>query len=221
MKTEAFQKVFEQASDPEKGQQMQAYLKGQFPFYGLQAASRRKIQSDLFKSFQARKQPLDLAFVQDCWDQDKREFQYLAIDYLRMKENELGADHLPFLVELIETKSWWDTVDMLAAASIGSILKGHEELIMKYADQWIDSGNFWLQRTAILYQLKYKEEMDFVRLKRYCLKLQDEKEFFIRKAIGWILREASKRSPEQVKDILESGHFSGLTVREASKYLEK
>lgn len=221
MKIEAFQHAFEQAASAEKGEQMQAYLKGQFPFYGLQAAERRKIQTVLFRSFHARKEPLDLNFIQDCWREEKREFQYLAIDYLRIKEKELKAEDLPFLVELIEKKSWWDTVDMLAAASVGSILKDREDLIEQYADAWIHSDNFWLQRTAILYQLKYKEKMDFVRLKRYCLQLQTDKEFFIRKAIGWILREASKRNPEEVKDILQSGSFSGLTVREASKYLDK
>ena len=221
MKIKEFRTAFEQASDPQKGRQMQAYLKDQFLFYGLQAAERRKIQTMLFRSFHARKEPLDLNFVQDCWQEEKREFQYLAIDYLRMKEKELKADHLPFLVELIEMKSWWDTVDMLAAASVGSILKGREDLIKQYADAWIQSDNFWLQRTAILYQLKYKEKIDFVRLKRYCLQLQTDKEFFIRKAIGWILREASKRNPEEVKDILQAGSFSALTVREASKYLDK
>lgn len=221
MEINAFQTAFEQAANPEKGAQMKAYLKGQFSFYGIQAGQRRMIQNKLFREFQAKKEPMDMNFIRLCWEQDEREYQYLAIDYLRIKEKELKADHLPFLVSLIESKSWWDTVDMLAAASVGSILKGNESLIDQYVESWIDSDDFWLRRTAILYQLKYKEEIDFERLKRHCLKLQDEKEFFIRKAIGWILREASKCNPIEVKDILESGHFSGLTIREASKYLDQ
>lgn len=221
MKIEPLKVAFQEVADPIRAEQMEGYLKGQFAFYGILAAKRREIQKKCFRQMNAKAEPIDLEFVRACWEEEKREFQYLAIDYLRLKQKELDESDLPMLVELVLAKSWWDTVDMLAAAVIGEILKGQAELISRYPDQWIEAENFWLRRTAILFQLKYRDEMDFKRLKRYCLKNQSEKEFFIRKAIGWILREASKRNPEEVKLILSAGEFSGLTIREASKYLDK
>lgn len=221
MKIGPLKEAFQEIADPIRAEQMEGYLKGQFAFYGISAAKRREVQKKCFRQMNAKAEPVDLEFVRACWEEERREFQYLAIDYLRLKQKELNVSHIPLLVDLVLAKSWWDTVDMLAAAVIGGILQGHPELLSRYPDQWIEADNFWLRRTAILYQLKYREEMDFKRLKRYCLKTQSEKEFFIRKAIGWILREASKRSPEEVESILSAGEFSGLTIREASKYLDK
>jgi 3-methyladenine DNA glycosylase AlkD len=221
MKIEPLKEAFQEIFDPVRAEQMKGYMKGQFAFYGIPAAKRRRVQKEWFRKLNAKAEPLDLEFVRGCWGEDEREFQYLAIDYLRLKQNELTGSHIPMLIDLVLTKSWWDTVDMLAAAILGGILQGEPELIDRYPDRWIEAENFWLRRTAILFQLKYREEMDFERLQGYCLKNQNEKEFFIRKALGWILREASKQNPEEAKTILSAGDFSGLTIREASKYLDK
>ncbi|BES65485.1 DNA alkylation repair protein [Gottschalkiaceae bacterium SANA] len=221
MKIDPFKKEFQEIANPDRARQMKAYLKGQFDFYGIPAGERRRVQKKCFLKMSAKSEPLDLFFVRACWDEDEREYQYLAIDYLRLKQKELDESHIPMLIDLILSKSWWDTVDMLASAVLGGILLGKPELMTRYPDQWIESENFWLKRTAILFQLKYRDDMDFDRLKRYCLENQNDKEFFIRKAIGWILRQASKGNPDQVKMILSAGDFSGLTIREASKYLDK
>ena len=221
MKIDPFKKGFQEISNPARANQMKAYLKGQFAFYGIPAGERRLVQKELLLKTNAKSEAVDLEFVRACWAEEEREFQHLAIDYLRMKQKELNESHIPMLIDLILSKSWWDTVDMLATAILGGILHGKPELMNLYPDQWIESENFWLRRTAILFQLKYREDMDFERLKRYCLENQTEKEFFIRKAMGWILREASKHNPDQVKIILSAGNFSGLTIREASKYIDK
>ncbi len=221
MKIQPLKEAFQAIADPVRADQMKAYLKGQFEFYGIPASGRRQVQKEWFLKLNAKSEPVDLEFVRACWAEEEREFQYLAIDYLRLKQKELNGSHIPLLIDLVLTKSWWDTVDMLASAIIGGILLGKPELIGEYPDQWIEDENLWLRRTAILFQLKYREAMDFERLQRYCLKTQGEKEFFIRKAIGWILREASKQNQEEVKLILSAGEFSGLTIREASKYIDK
>jgi 3-methyladenine DNA glycosylase AlkD len=221
MKIDLFKKGFQEIANPDRAKQMKAYLKGKFAFYGISAGERRRVQKECFLKMNAKSEPLDLLFVRACWEEDERECQYLAIDYLRLKQKELNESHIPMLIDLVLSKSWWDTVDMLASAVLGGILLGKPELMTRYPDQWIESENFWLRRTAILFQLKYRDDMDFERLKRYCLENQNEKEFFIRKAIGWILREASKHNPNKVKMILSAGDFSGLTIREATKYLDK
>lgn len=221
MKIKPLKEAFQEIADPVRADQMKAYLKGQFDFYGIPASGRRQVQKEWFRKMNAKAEPVDLGFVRECWAAKEREFQYLAIDYLNMKKKELNGSHIPLLIDLVLTKSWWDSVDMLASAILGEILHGDPDLIEQYPDQWIEDENLWLRRTAILFQLKYRNEMDFERLRRYCLKTQGEKEFFIRKALGWILREASKQSPEEVKTILSAGDYSGLTIREASKYLDK
>jgi 3-methyladenine DNA glycosylase AlkD len=221
MKIDPFKKRFQEIANPDRARQMKAYLKGQFDFYGIPASERRCVQKECFLEMKAKSEPLDRLFVRACWEEDERECQYLAIDYLRLKQKELNESHISMLIDLVLSKSWWDTVDMLASAVLGGILLGKPELMDRYPDQWIESENFWLKRTAILFQLKYRDDMDFERLKGYCLENQNEKEFFIRKAIGWILRQASKYNPDEVKMILSAGNFSGLTIREASKYLDK
>ncbi len=123
------------------------------------------------------------------------------------------------LETVIKTKSWWDTVDSLAGNVIGTLCTNEPELIPSHILKWADSDNIWLVRSAILFQLKFKENTDTELLSSIIINNRDTKEFFINKAIGWVLREYSKTNKIWVRTFLESNTLNSLSVREASKYL--
>jgi len=155
------------------------------------------------------------------WNEPEREFQYAALFLLEKNTKKLTSEHIELAEKLIITKSWWDTVDYLAANIVGTILKKQPKLISTYAEKWIHSNNIWLQRTALLFQLKYKKETDELLLYRYIRTCISSKEFFIQKAIGWVLREYSKVDPDSVIRFVESEDLPALSRREALKVINK
>jgi len=159
-------------------------------------------------------------FIQLLWDDPHRECQYIATDLMGSIKKKLGLDWIDFLEQLILSKSWWDTVDFLAPNLIGNIFARNVEIGYTYTDRWIESDNFWLQRSALIYQLRYKDKVDFERLTRYILRRKNSDEFFVQKAAGWALRQYSKFDSEAVREFLsENGDLARLTTREGSKYL--
>ncbi len=122
---------------------------------------------------------------------------------------------------LIISNSWWDSIDFISPKLVGYVFKTYPELIPTYTDKWIESDNFWLQRSAILFQLKYKQNTDFELLKSIILRLNTEEEFFIRKSIGWALREYSKTNPKAVKDFIENNELKPLSAKEGLKFIVK
>jgi 3-methyladenine DNA glycosylase AlkD len=157
-----------------------------------------------------------IATAQRLWALPEREFQYAALDLLARAAPALTADALQAVETLIVTKSWWDTVDALASGVVGRIVLAHPATAATM-DRWLDHESMWLRRSAILHQLKWKERTDQERLFRYCLARADENEFFIRKAIGWALRQYSWTNPEAVRAFVAAhdGELSGLSKREA------
>jgi 3-methyladenine DNA glycosylase AlkD len=127
-------------------------------------------------------------------------------------------DAIQFLEKLLTTKSWWDSVDSIAPLA-GEMARKYPELIDETMNHWSVDDNFWLRRSAILFQLKYKQQTNEDLLYDYIVKNADSKEFFIQKAIGWALREYSKTNPESVKAFIEGNHLAPLSIREGSKYL--
>lgn len=197
---------------------MSAYMKNQFPFLGLKKPVRSRLQGSLLKECKKEKS-INWDFVKMCYSLPEREFQYLAIDYLiTLKKYILPCD-IVIIEELILEKSWWDTVDMLAGTIVGELCSRNNDLISNYILKWASSDNLWLKRSSILFQLKYKENTDKELLKNIIFRNSGSSEFFINKAIGWILREYSKTDKTWVKEFIENNKLSPLSVREGSKYL--
>ena len=113
-----------------------------------------------------------------------------------------------------------DTVDFLASNMVGMHFKRFPNLIPEYTSKWMASGNIWLQRTCLLYQLKYKENTNTSLLYSWIHSLMDSKEFFIQKAIGWILREYSKTAPAEVIDFIHNTNLKPLSKREGLKWMK-
>lgn len=212
--------ALEAVAKPEDVEQMTAYMKGNFAFLGVRSpAARTAAKPFLAAGKEAEAEEL-VRFVDDCWAQPEREFQYVGCLMLRRWVKKLDASNLEDLDRLIVNKSWWDTVDSLAAWSVGPLVLANRELA-EVMDRWIHSENMWLARTAIIHQLSYKGDTDEDRLFSYAELRAEDTEFFIRKAIGWALRQHARLRPDEVQAFVTANEdqLSGLTKREALKHL--
>ncbi|TAE07534.1 MAG: DNA alkylation repair protein [Bacteroidetes bacterium] len=126
---------------------------------------------------------------------------------------------LELVESLIITNSWWDSVDYLAPRIAGKLFSRFPEQIERYTSRWIESDNFWLQRSAIIFQLAYKTKTDSALLFAYVERRKDSKEFFIQKAIGWALRQYARSAPQAVRDFVNHTDLAPLSRREALKHL--
>ena len=210
-------KAYYAAADSATATGMAAYMKNQFAFLGLQKPQRAALSRD-FLAAKKKDKTVDWDFVFKCFELPEREFQYLGMTYLMDVKNRLAADDIHRMEALIVTKSWWDTVDMLAVIA-GDIILRHQELKEKVVIGWMTGDHLWLRRVSILFQLKYKQQTDTEFLSRAILQNCNTKEFFLNKAIGWALREYSKTDAQWVRDFLAAHTLSALSVKEASKYI--
>lgn len=209
--------TFYQAANPQKAIAMEAYMRNQFKFLGITAPERKILTRDFFKTID--RATIDWEFVQQCWEKDEREFQYLAIAYLTKVKQRLTVEDIPRLRQLIVTKSWWDTIDSLDKF-VGYVALHHPTVEATLLD-WSTDDNIWLRRVAIDHQILRKEQTNPVLLEKIICHNFGQKEFFINKAIGWSLRDYSKTNPEWVKAFIarHQDQMAPLSIREASKYI--
>ena len=212
--------VFAAAADPERAVAMRAYMREQFPFLGIPSPQRRALAREVLTGL-ARPTAEDLRRVAlACWERPEREYQYFACDWLRRHVAVCPAGFVDTARQLVTARSWWDTVDSLAAHLVGPLVRRHPELVSTM-DDWVRDEDMWLARAAILHQLGYREATDADRLFSYCLLRAGHRDFFIRKAIGWALREYARTDPDRVRTFVRSheGRLSPLSVREAVQHL--
>jgi 3-methyladenine DNA glycosylase AlkD len=211
---------FEAARDEVRAPAMAAYMRDQFPFLGLSASTRRALARTALTGLPKPTEPELAEIARGCWARDEREFQQFACDYLTTHLGVPGPDFLRVAEDLITTKSWWDTVDPLATRFVGGLVRRHPTLTARM-DDWSESDNLWLIRTAILHQLHYGAETDTTRLFAYCTRQAAHQDFFIRKAIGWALRHYARTDPGAVRAYLsdQATRLSPLSLREATKHL--
>ncbi len=212
---------YEANASPAKATQMKAYMKDQFEYLGLPSPLRKEL-TKTFYSGQGLPQAEQLeSIVSACWQMPYREYKYFAMELMVKMKKKVGHDAIHLYERLITEESWWDTIDLIAPSLVGYHFMEYPEERTKYLNKWLKSGNIWLQRSCILFQLKYKLDTDTRLLGSIVLKLKDSKEFFIRKAIGWSLREYSKTDPGFVVRFVQTHELSGLSHREALKWLER
>ena len=197
---------------------MSKYMQDKFSFLGVRGATRTEIYKKYFPDARKTK-TIDWDFVENCWNKEEREFQYVVVYYLKAMQKFLKREDISRLKYLIVTKSWWDTVDLLAKV-VGSLvirIEGYDQIML----EWSKDSNIWLKRVAILYQLSLKEKVDKQSLERILVDNLGDSEFFINKAIGWALRDYSKYNPEWVREFIKKNkdNMANLSIREASKYI--
>lgn len=200
---------------------MESYMKNNFPFLGIKKSVTAPVMRELFKQgLPAAKEDVK-ALVDDCFFEREREYHYIGMVILNKKEKLFDVTDLDYLEGLLTTHSWWDSVDTIAPNIVGAIVLRERNIGEQKMREWNRSDNFWLQRASLLHQLKYKHEMNETLLTEFILYTKDDKAFFIRKAIGWVLREYSKTNPVFVKDFVSTYRLSTLSEREALKWLAR
>lgn len=196
---------------------MARYMKGQFAFFGIKTPQRKALVKEQVDELG---RPTDWpALGKLLWEAPQREMQYAFNDLLEPVIRKQSPALLNLLEELIQRKSWWDTVDFLAPRLAGRLLMQNPGLLPDYPDRWITHDNFWLQRAAILCQLRWKAQTDEKRLFNYIQRRAESSEFFVQKGAGWALREYSKVNPEAVQTFVQATDLPALTVREGLKWV--
>lgn len=199
---------------------MENYMKNNFSFLGIKAKNRRAI----FKAvYEKHKPEIKLNYREITWQlyqEKEREMHQCAIDLIQKEiKKKYVIEDIQFIEKLIITNSWWDSVDTIAKYLVGGYLEQFPAETLKVIERFSNSENMWLNRTAILFQLSYKEKTDFDLLKAECEKHKHSKEFFIQKAIGWALRDYSRFNPNGVKEYVNSTNLKPLSQREALRLL--
>src|SRR6202011_3349901 len=210
-------------ADPRKAIAMKAYMKTSMPFYGVPTPEREQIHRELNARFVISNRKDYEHAVLGLWMLPHREEKYFAIAVARNFRDFIVPESMPLYRRLIEEGAWWDTVDEVAAHLVGTVLLHHRKDIAQIMDRWIAETDTWIRRAAIISQLTHKDKTDHARLFRYSLAQAAEKEFFIRKAIGWALRQYAYTAPDRVRDFITKNRIklSPLTYREASRVLIK
>jgi 3-methyladenine DNA glycosylase AlkD len=217
----AIREALQDEADPARGAGAQAYMKSAIPFLGVRVPEVRRLTLAA-----AAAHPFDSleqlrATVLELWrGATVREERYAAIDLTGVRMASRDLQMLPLYEEIIRTGAWWDFVDGVAPR-IGVLLKAHRPAITAVLRGWGRDGDFWIRRAAITAQLKAKADTDRDLLREVIEANLADPEFFIRKAIGWALREFGKTDPEWVRAfVAEHGEgLSPLSSREALRNL--
>ncbi len=213
------EEVFEARANPKRAAQQKAYLRGQFEFFGLTSPIRRELQKPiLLKAYLPKKEELH-PIINDLWKKPQREFHYFAMELLFKYYKTFDQDDMELFEKMAIQNSWWDTIDYIAPKLMASYLKNHPHQKFEYVDKWNATDNIWLRRCGLIFQLHYKNDMDPVLIEHAIKGNLGSSEFFINKAIGWILRNYSRQNPDSVIAIVDKYPLSNLSRREALRLL--
>ncbi len=214
----AVKRTFEENQDQENAVKMAKYMRDLFVFYGIPTPKRKKLYRDFLKG-EGKNKTIDWGFLDRCYEDEHREFQYLVADYLSALNPLLTFEDIPTIRKFIDMKQWWDTIDSLDQV-IGKIGL-RDERVDALMLEWSTDEDFWVRRIAIDHQLLRKDKTNTVLLEKIIVNNLGSDEFFINKAIGWSLRDYSKTDPEWVRNFIERyrNRMDKLSIREAGKYI--
>jgi 3-methyladenine DNA glycosylase AlkD len=218
----AIEAMLRQTGNPSRAASERRYLKSDLEFIGVGVPGVRAIVRESLRESGPLEHEHVLGLVVALWARPIHERRVTAIEVLGRHQRLLEPDDIGLLERLIRESLTWAYVDALAVDVAGRLVERYPEL-NAVLDRWAGDEDFWVRRASMLALLRpiRRGEGDFERFGRYADAMLEEREFFIRKAIGWVLREASKRRPELVYAWLKPrvARASGVTVREAVKYL--
>ena len=212
--------IFLHEGNPEVAEGQAKYMRNQFDYYGLKMPAWSKLARQYFKENGYFDGGALQEFVSLCFEDEYREIQYMGLEMLERRLKKQDKDLIHFLETLIQTKSWWDTVDWINKL-VGIHFKRFPELIKPTTEKWMESDNIWLQRVCLIFQLTYKKDTDEALLFNYVERLAHSDEFFIQKAAGWALRQYSRIAPERVETFIQNTTLAALTRREGLRIIKK
>ncbi|MFM2394630.1 MAG: hypothetical protein RLZZ546_2612 [Bacteroidota bacterium] len=217
--------LFEENSNESYGIQMDNYMKNNFNHYGIKANLRRALIKEFYPKIKLQTDSQFKNLFEELWNMPQREYHHAALDFAILKISQMDETWLTFWKEKILSHSWWDSVDVIAPWFIGSILRSNKSEQIKYGYESMEHTNMWMNRSAIIFQLKYKKNTNEELLYEMILASSGSKEFFIKKAGGWALREYGKTNPTSVSHFINQYRdvLSKLTVKEGERnlFLEK
>ena len=196
---------------------MAAYMRNQFPFLGIKMPLRNALLKEQFAECRLPDSDRFADEVRALYLLPEREYQYAAIALLDKMKTHLSVEDLPFLRYLVESKSWWDSVDTIAPKMVGHVIQRERNAGTAAMLEWAAADNMWTNRAAILHQLKFKQLTDTDSLSHIILQHAASREFFIQKSIGWALREYAKTNPDWVQEFVLNSPLQALSKREALK----
>jgi 3-methyladenine DNA glycosylase AlkD len=210
-------------ADPVKAPKMQAYMKSEMPFRGVPKPARRMLNRRLFAEYPLPDRTSLTQAVRTLWaEAEFREERYLALDltghhdYVRWQDSNL----IPLYDELLVSGAWWDFVDEIAIRRIGPILRAEPDVLTPQLRNWARDADRWHRRTSVICQVGSKSGTDTELLTHTIEATIDDPDFFLRKGIGWALREYAKTNPGWVRQFADTHPgLSGLSRREALKHL--
>ena len=214
---------FNKNSNSDNARAMNAYLKNKFEFFGVKSPLRKELSKPIFVQVKNFSREGVIKLVQELWSRPERELHYLAQEIMfKNLKKKWEEEDIQLIEWLAVNNSWWDTIDFIAPKLMADYFLLYPKQIEVFIQKWLNSGNFWLVRCAILFQLKYREKTNLELLYKVILECFDTKEFFVNKSIGWVLRENSKRIPAEIKDFVQfhNNQLSNLSKREALRLIE-
>lgn len=209
-------------ADARRAVEAKRYLKSDLVFMGTALPDIRKVAKEFARAHPGDDVPALRALVTELWDSDVHELRSVAIALLEIHRKKLGTGDAPFVLDLVRTSKTWAYVDWLATKVLGSIFE-RDPGLSKAIDRWAKDDDFWVRRTALLvfHDPFARGGGDFDHFARLAVPMLGEREFFIRKAIGWVLRTTVKRTPERTVAFVErhAAAMSGLSFKEATRNL--
>lgn len=195
---------------------MAAYMKNRFIYLGISQPLRKELSKPFLNQSKQLTMEAVLEMAKQLWILPEREYQYIAMELLYANRKKWNAESGKYFLQLVTDKSWWDSVDFIATKLVGIWME--KETNPAVMQKWVESDNIWQNRTALIFQLNYKDRTDAAFLFAAIRALQHKKEFFVQKAIGWSLRQYHRTAPERVEEFVEKTGLSGLARREALKH---
>ena len=208
-------RILQPVANGENAGPMKAYMKNRFEFLGIKSPERAELLRPVLSRNNLPAIEELWPIVHELWEMQEREYQYFAMELFSRFNKAANKSWIKYYEYMIVNKSWWDTVDFIATTLVGNYFRIYPENIMPVTGPWMQSGNMWLQRSCLLFQLKYKKQTDTGLLASFIQPLTASKEFFIAKAIGWALREYSKSDPGWVQDFVKNHQLQPLSRKEA------
>jgi 3-methyladenine DNA glycosylase AlkD len=216
----AIEEEFSRHANKARAAASKAYVRDLFEYYGLTTPQRRDIQKKFHSDIQLPPFELVPEIVKSLWNKKERECQYFAMELYEKYKKQFSKKDVPVFEYMIRNKSWWETVDFISPKLIAALHRKHPELQEENCRRWIKSDHMWLMRAAIIHQIQYREKTNEKLLFELITHCMDHEDFFIRKAIGWSLRQYARTNPGAVKKFVDSNRskLSGLSQREALKH---
>lgn len=218
---DAIEKLFDRHRSAEHAAGAKAYMRDLFEYYGLGTPKRRMLEKKFHEVHPLPSLEQCESIVRKLWTKPQRELQYFAMELLFRHKKKFTTESIQLFEFMIRNKSWWDTVDFISPKLIAAYFDLFPEMIKPKTNEWISSGHIWLMRTAIIFQNNLKKKTDEKLLFRLILKSKDHPDFFVRKAIGWALRQYARTNPASVKNFVlaNKSKLSELSKKEALKHI--